>query len=133
MLLFLSKVLELVRSSVWGGFALAGNEFDVHEGVAAFDCDGFAVVAEVYDFEGEASYEAAVDFGGVEEAESHASVLALGCEVGDEVWGGEDDLVAGDVLVFEVVECGFFFDGEDVAVAVEEVVVVGVDYALLFY
>lgn len=53
--------------------------------------------------------------------------------MGDEVRRCENYLVAYDVLVFHIVQCSFFLDGEDVAVAIKEVVIVRVDYAVLFY
>ena len=60
-------ILKLEFAIIWRWFTISAYELYMYERVATLDCDRRALIAQVYQFESESAYKAAVNLGSVQE------------------------------------------------------------------
>ena len=60
-------ILKLEFAIIWRRFTISAYELYMSERVATLECDRRALIAQVYRFESETAYKAAVNLGSVQE------------------------------------------------------------------
>src|SRR6267378_4734013 len=95
----------------------------MHQGITPLDCYWLSLVAEVDQFEGETTYESAVDLCGVKKGKPHSAILTLGSEMRHKFRRGKHDLVGDKVLVFQIMESPFLLYRENITISVKKPIV----------